>query len=189
MSTDIRKDVVEEGYTFRMHLSEYFKPLVENVKKIFDEHSLVAAPANVYLIAPPYTSVHAILELTDFEWAKLVTLNASSAYKQSKNKASCGFDQELTPASMYMSFLTIRDKEYIMYNEKFLAEVPKTPNPPEPQFDLTKENIKALKEKQKTQKTPETQETQEKYKKMCAYLKNRIYLNNGNVPGIPGVEE
>ena len=186
-STDIRKDVVEKGYTFRMHLSEYFKPLVKNVKKIFDAPALVAAPANVYLISPPYTSVHAIFELTDFEWAKLVTLNASSAYKQSTNKASCGFDQELTPASMYMSFLTIRDKEYIMYNEKFLAEVPKTPNPPESQFDLTKENIKALKEKQKTQETQETLETneaQENYKKMCAYLKKRIYLNNGNVPGI-----
>jgi hypothetical protein len=83
---------------------------------------------------------------------------------------------------MYKSFLTIRDKEYKMYNEKFLAEVPNTPMPPEPQFDLTEENIKALKEKPETEIT---QETLENYKKMCAYLKKRIYLNGSNVPGIP----
>ena len=177
-STDIRKDVVEKGYTFRMHLSEYFKPLFEHVKNLFDAVAPVA-PVGVYLIAPPYASVHAIFELTDFEWAELVTLNASSNYTKV-------FDQEFTPASMYKSFLTIRDKEYKMYNKKFLAEVPNTPMPPEPQFNLTKENIKALKEKQETQ---ETQETLKEYKIMCAYLKERIYLNGGNVPGIPGVVE
>ena len=165
MSTDIRKDVAMEGYTFRMHLSEYFKPLVENVKKIFDAPAPVAAPANVYLISPPYTSVHAIFELTDFEWAELVTLNASSTYKQSIEQPSFGFDTKKTPEKIYDSHLEIREKEFDKFKKKFKLETSSS---------FLNNNIPSAKDK---------------YPEFCAYLKKRIYLNDGNRPGIPGVNE
>lgn len=160
MSTDIRKDVVEEGYTFRVHLSEYFKPLVKNVKKIFDAPALVAAPANVYLIAPPYTSVHAILELTDFEWAELVKLNASGTYKQSSEKPSFGFDTKKTPKKIYDGHLNIRENEFNEFKKNFNLKTSA--------YSLNN-NIPSAKDK---------------YPEFCAYLKNRIYLNDSRNPGI-----
>ena len=165
MSTDIRKDVMKEGYTFRKHLSEYFKPLVENVKKLFDSPTAPAS-VNVYLIAPTYTSVHAILELTDFEWAELVTLNASSTYKKSNLEYPFGFDKKNTPLKIYDGHIEIRNNEFNEFSNKFSLTTPTSPeiNPHIP--------------------SPESN-----YDKFCSYLKNKIYLNDGNVPGITGVDE
>lgn len=161
MSTDIRKDVVEEGYTFRKHLSEYFKPLFENVKKIL-EPDTEKTQTKVYLISPPYTSIHAIFELTDFEWAELVTLNDGSNYKGQSVTESCGFDEEKTPKKILNGFIEIRKKEYGEFFKKFSIAPPGCPeiaiNIPSPEDDYTA---------------------------FCAYLKKRIYLNNSNNPGNP----
>jgi len=164
MSTDIRKDVAKEGYTFRMHLSEYFKPLVENVKKLFDSPTAPAS-LNVYLIAPTYTSVHAILELTDFEWAELVTLKASSTYKQFIEELPFGFDTKKTPEKIYDGHLKIRENEFGEFKKKFKLETSSY---------FLNNNIPSAKDN---------------YPEFCAYLKKRIYLNDGNFPGIPGVNE
>jgi hypothetical protein len=161
MSTDVRKDVFKEGYTFRAHLSEYFKPLVENVKKLFAE----PASVNVYLIAPTYTSVHAILELTDFDWAELVTLKASSTYKQSIEKRPFGFDTKKTPKKIYDGHLEIRGNEFDEFKKKFKLET----------------SVYYLNDEIPSVNTD--------YPDFCAYLKKRIYLNDGNFPGIPGEDE
>ncbi len=160
MSTDIRKDVVKEGYTFRLHLSEYFKPLFQNVKEVL-ENDKKKTPTEVYLISPPYTSIHAIFELTDFEWAELVTLKAGSTYKQSITVKPFGFDEEKTPEKIFDGFIKIRKNEFIEFSNKFNLT---TPSSPEINTVISLPHIK--------------------YRAFCVYLKKRIYLNDGNVPGI-----
>lgn len=162
MSTDIRKDVVKEGYTFRVHLSEYFKPLFKNVKKIL-EPDKEKTKTKVHLISPPYTSIHAIFELTDFEWAELVKLNDTSTYKQSSVKGSCGFDAEKTPEKIFDGFIKIRKNEFEEFSQKFYTE---TQNCPDIYIEIS---------------LPATN-----YIDFCAYLKKRIYLNNSNNPGTQG---
>ena len=154
MSTDIRKDVVEEGYTFRMHLSEYFKPLFENVKKLFD----ATTPAIVHLIAPPYTSVHAIYELEDYEWMALVRLNDESHFKIDYIDEPYGFDKDKTPEKILTSFSKIRKKEFDDFKEKF--------NMSEDYKKGKWENIIV------------------NYKDMCQEVKKRIYSNDSSNPGI-----
>jgi hypothetical protein len=159
MSTDIRKEVVDKGYTFRKHLSEYFKPLFLNVKKFLQPEN---ESVEVYLISPPYTSIHAIFELEDFEWKRLIKLKAESKYKKNKKDAPFGFDNNNTPKKIYDGYLKIKNNEYNEFLEKFDIDISLNYkiNVDIPPSDL-------------------------RYSEFCAYLKQRIYLNDSNVPGIP----
>ena len=113
------------------------------------------------MISPPYTSIHAIFELTDFEWAELVTLNDSSTYKQSIKVKPFGFDEEKTPKKIFDGFNEIRTNEFIEFSNKFSLT---TTTSPIINTDIPLPHIE--------------------YAAFCSYLKKRIYLNDGNVPGI-----
>ena len=164
MSTDIRKDVRKKGYTFRKHLSEYFKPLFKNVKEVL-ENDKKKTPTEVYLISPPYTSIHAIFELEDFEWINFIKLKAQSNHKILKKAPRFGFDTKKTPKIIFDGFIEIREKEFNEFLEKF--------------------NLKTL----AYSLNNTIPSAEDEYLEFCAYLKKRIYLNDGNFPGIPGVNE
>ena len=160
MSTDIRKDVRKKGYTFRKHLSEYFKPLFINVKEVL-ENDKKKTLTEVYLISPPYTSIHAIFELEDFEWINFIKLKNESNHKINKTAPRFGFDEEKTPEKIFDGFIEIRKNEF----DEFLNK-----------FSLT--TTLSLKI------NPEIPLPKSNYLNFCSYLKKRIYLNDGNVPGI-----
>jgi hypothetical protein len=168
MSTDIRKDVVENGYTFRKHLSEYFKPLFNKVKQLLIKQKNTSQ--EVYLIAPPYTSVHAIFELEDHEWKKLITLKNGSNYKSDKNIMPFGFDKEITPIQILKSFQEIRKNEFNNYLENFGQENIKLI---QPWPNLNDKIITEIKEN----------DNHKEYMELCNLLKSKIYLNGSNVPG------
>ena len=103
-TTIVRQNIVQEGYTFRIHLSQYFRPYLEAVLNFLE----IDRPQPAYLIAPPYTSLHAILELEDDGWNNLITLNHDSNYKNNNEANPFGFDIRQTPVLMYRSFINVR---------------------------------------------------------------------------------
>jgi hypothetical protein len=103
-TTTIRKRIVQAGYTFRSHLSQYFRPYLEAVLNFLE----IDRPQPAYLIAPPYTSIHAILELEDDGWNNLIILNHDSNYKNNNEVNPFGFDLRQTPVLMYRSFINVR---------------------------------------------------------------------------------
>jgi len=106
-TTTVRKRIVQNGYTFRMHLSQYFKPYLEAVLNFLE----IDRPQPVYLIAPPYTSIHAILELEDDGWNNLIILNHDSNYKNNNEVNPFGFDKGQTPILMYNAFINVREQQ------------------------------------------------------------------------------
>lgn len=106
-TTTIRKRIVQEGYTFRRHLYQYFKPYLEAVL-IFLE---IDKPQPSCLIAPPYASIHAILELEDDGWNNLIILNHDSNFKDNIDVTPFGFDAKQTPILMYNTFISVRGQQ------------------------------------------------------------------------------
>jgi hypothetical protein len=106
-TTTIRKRIVQKGYTFRMHLSQYFKPYLEAVLNFLE----IDRPQPACLIAPPYTSIHAILELEDDGWNNLIILNHESNFKDNIDVTPFGFDAWQTPILMYNAFINLREQQ------------------------------------------------------------------------------
>ena len=106
-TTTVRKRIVQKGYTFRMHLSQYFKPYLEAVLNFLE----IDRPQLAHLIAPPYISLHAILELEDDGWNNLITLKHESNFKDNIGVTPFGFDIRQTPILMFNAFINVRGQQ------------------------------------------------------------------------------
>jgi hypothetical protein len=106
-TTTIRKRIVQARYTFRSHLSQYFRPYLEAVLNFLE----IDRPQLAHLIAPPYTSLHAILELEDDGWNNLIILNHESNFKDNIGVTPFGFDKGQTPILMYNDFIKVREQQ------------------------------------------------------------------------------
>lgn len=58
--TDIRRQIIEDGYTFRHHLVDYFTPFFNDILTFLGIENMAT-----YMICPPYITAHAYLEITE----------------------------------------------------------------------------------------------------------------------------